>query len=154
MCTVLNITFNMIIFHMRTIECCIFRPAFGCCVLQTLVVIVIFSIFAAKKLKKARILQQISAKNRFELLVKNVFLEKKAHFFGNKTVDQCSGANLRKTVFCRNLLQISCFFRFFAAKTLVEIYNNWGRNWCSPTLDGRWLRAKNKGVTSDYTHPV
>ena len=32
--------------------CCIFRPAFGCCALQTLVKIVIFSIFSAKKLKK------------------------------------------------------------------------------------------------------
>ena len=43
--------------------CCIFRPAFGCCALQTLVEIVIFSVFAAKNLKKARILQQISVKN-------------------------------------------------------------------------------------------
>ena len=43
----------------------------------------------------------------------NVFLEKKAHFWGNKTVDQCSGANLKKRVFCKNLLQISCFFKAF-----------------------------------------
>ena len=49
---------------------------------------------------------------------KNVFLEKKAHFFGNKTVDQRSGANLKKRVFCKNLLQISCFFSFFAEKML------------------------------------
>ena len=40
--------------------CCIFRPAFGCCALQTLVEIVFFSVFAAKNLKKTRILQQIS----------------------------------------------------------------------------------------------
>ena len=49
---------------------------------------------------------------------KRVFREKKTHFFGNKTVDQRSGANLKKPVFCKNLLQISCFFSFFAAKTL------------------------------------
>ena len=39
-----------------------------------------------------------------------MFLEEKAHFFGNKTVDQRSGANLKKRVFCENLLQISYFF--------------------------------------------
>ena len=48
-----------------TLKCCIFRPAFGCCALQTLVEIVIFSIFAAKNPKKARNLQQIYAKNSF-----------------------------------------------------------------------------------------
>ena len=101
-------------------SCRIFRPAFGCCTLQTLVEIVIFSVFAAKKLKKQE--------------------KEKAHFFGNKTVDQRSGANLKKTVFCRNLLQISCFFKAFlqqkcwkwlfrpsfgvcSTQTLVEIYN-------------------------------
>ena len=41
-------------------KCCIFRPAFGCCALQTLVKIVIFSIFCAKKAR-----QQIFAKNTF-----------------------------------------------------------------------------------------
>ena len=41
---------------------CIFRPAFGCCALQTLIETVIFSVFYAKKLKKARNLQQIFAK--------------------------------------------------------------------------------------------
>ena len=41
---------------------------------------------------------------------KNIFL-KKAHFFGNKTVDQRSGANLKKTCFLqKKLLQISCLF--------------------------------------------
>ena len=34
--------------------CCIFPPAFGCCAPQTLVEIVIFSIFYAKKLKKRK----------------------------------------------------------------------------------------------------
>ena len=45
--------------------CCIFLPAFGCCALQTLVEIVIFSVFAANNLKKARNLQQILAKNSY-----------------------------------------------------------------------------------------
>ena len=44
------------------INCCIYQPAFGCCALLTLVEIVIFSVFYAKKLKKARNLQQIFAK--------------------------------------------------------------------------------------------
>ena len=40
---------------------------------------------------------------------KNVIKEKKA-FLGNKTLDQRFGANLKKLVFCKMLLQISCFF--------------------------------------------
>ena len=44
-----------------------------------------------------------------------MFLEKKANFWGNKTVDQRSGANLTKRVLGKILLQISCFF---AQKTL------------------------------------
>ena len=44
---------------------------------------------------------------------KTMFLEKKAHFFGSKTVDQRFGANLKKPVFCRNLLQISANFLLF-----------------------------------------
>ena len=35
--------------HLLALWCCIFRPAFGCCKLQTLVEIVIFSIFHGKK---------------------------------------------------------------------------------------------------------
>ena len=73
---------------------CIFRPAFGCCALQTLIETVIFSVFYAKKLKKARNLQQIFAK-------KQLFL--------NKTVDQRFGANLKKHV----------FFKKFAANFLL-----------------------------------
>ena len=47
---------------------------------------------------------------------KSRFLEKKAIFFGNKTVDQRFGANLKKCVFCKNLQQISCFFLAFLQK--------------------------------------
>ena len=38
----------------RKVLCCIFQPAFGCCALETLVEIVIFSIFCAKKAKKSK----------------------------------------------------------------------------------------------------
>ena len=47
--------------------CCIFRPAFGCCALQTLVEIVIFSIFVAKNLKKQEICGKFQQKNSFFL---------------------------------------------------------------------------------------
>ena len=60
---------------------------------------------------------------------KTMFLEKKAPFFMSKTVNQRSGENKKKTVFCRNLQQISCFFRFFAAKTLKMTILT--RVWCA-----------------------
>ena len=65
---------------------------------------------------------------------KNMFFEKKPQFFGNKTVGQRSGANLKKHVFCRNLLQISCFFSFFAVKSLKMTI--WTSFWSAqhPTL--------------------
>ena len=31
-------------------------------------------------------------------------------FFGNKTIEQRSGANLKNMFFTKNLLQIACFF--------------------------------------------
>ena len=52
------------------------------------------------------------------------FITKKMSFFltvftfGKKIVDQRSGANLKKRVFGKILLQISCFFSFFAQKML------------------------------------
>ena len=42
--------------------CCIFQPAYGCCALQTLVEIVIFSVFCAKNLKKQEICSKILQK--------------------------------------------------------------------------------------------
>ena len=42
------------LWNIRGLECCIFQSAFECCALQTMVKIVIFRIFCAKKLKKAR----------------------------------------------------------------------------------------------------
>ena len=51
--------------YWRELDCCIFRPAFGCCALQTLVEMTIFSIFTHFFLKKARNFQQILAKSRF-----------------------------------------------------------------------------------------
>ena len=53
---------------------------------------------------------------------KYVFLEKSS-FFGNKTVNQRFGANLKKCVICKNLGPKSCckflaYFSFFAEKIL------------------------------------
>ena len=46
--------------------CCIFRPPFGCCALQTQVKIVIFSVFNGKKLKSKKFAENF-AKNMFFL---------------------------------------------------------------------------------------
>ena len=51
--------------------CCIFRPAFGCCALQTLVKIVIFSVFYAKNLKKQEICSKFLKKQFFLSLHQN-----------------------------------------------------------------------------------
>ena len=75
-----------------------------------LVKIVIFSVFGAKK---ARNLQQIFAKKHvflvcIQMLVdcfipQKCVLREKSSFFGNKTVDQRSGANLKKPIFCKKI---------------------------------------------------
>ena len=60
-----------------------------------------------------------------------MFLEKKAHFFGSKTVDQRSGANAKKTVFLLKFAVNFLLFYVFCTKNaendffdlLVEIYN-------------------------------
>ena len=52
---------------------------------------------------------------------KTVFLEKSS-FFCNKTVNQRSGSNFQKRVFCKILLQISCFFKLFSAKNAGNDY--------------------------------
>ena len=50
---------------------------------------------------------------------KNVFLEKKAHFFGNKTVSQLLGANSKKHVFLQKFAaNFLLFLSFFAEKML------------------------------------
>ena len=45
---------------------CIFQPAFGCCALQTLLAIVIFTVFSAKKLKKQEICSKFLQKTRLK----------------------------------------------------------------------------------------
>ena len=50
---------------MFIITCCIFRPAFGCCALQTLVEMGIFSIFAAKNHKKQEFCSKFQQKTVF-----------------------------------------------------------------------------------------
>ena len=48
---------------------------------------------------------------------KSMFLEEKAHFFGNKTVDQHLGANLKKTVFLQKFVaNFSLFLAFLQQK--------------------------------------
>ena len=56
---------------------------------------------------------------KWAFFLKNTFLH---HFWGNKTVDQHSGANLNKHVFCNFLLQISCFFLLFNTKNAENDY--------------------------------
>ena len=86
----------------RIHACCIFWPAFGCCALQTLDEIVIFSVFNGKKLKKQEIWSKILRKTRFlkfaskrwstDILTsvwqffigKKWFFKEKAHFLGIK----------------------------------------------------------------------
>ena len=46
---------------------------------------------------------------------------KKAHFFGNKIVDQCSGANLKKPVFAKICCKFLAFLGFFAQKMLKMV---------------------------------
>ena len=142
--------------------CCIFWPAFGCCPLQTLVETVIFSIFNDKKLKKAKNFRKILQKSCFLSLhqnagrlfysLKKCFIEKSS-FFGNKIVNQRFGANLKKRVVCKILLQIFCFLSFLAQKMLkmtilTSIWSvqhpNAGQNiqhmWTNPILY-TWLFA-------------
>ena len=60
---IFQIATSDIFFGYLSLFCCIFRPAFGCWALETLVEIVILSVFFCKKAKKTRHLQQIFAKN-------------------------------------------------------------------------------------------
>ena len=73
-------------------ECCIFRPALGCCTLQTLVEIVIFSVFNAKKLKKQEICSKFCKKLFFKVFTKtlvNCFIHKKLAFSKNDITNYC-----------------------------------------------------------------
>ena len=104
--------------------CCIFRPAFGCCTPQTLVEIVIFSIFCAKNLKKCK--------------KRNKFGEK----FGKKTgffqfapklwlsvlfpdlFDQRFGSNLKKPFFakfCSKFVTFSIFACLHKKRLKIKI---------------------------------
>ena len=52
-----------------------------------------------------------------------MFFEKKAHFLGNKTVNQRFGTNFKKHYFGKICCKFIAFLSFFAQKMLVEIYN-------------------------------
>ena len=43
-------------------------------------------------------------------------------FFGNKTVNQGSGANLKKRDFCKNLLHIFCLYQLFCRENAENDY--------------------------------
>ena len=66
-------------------RCCIFQPAIGCWALQTLVEIVIFSVFCAKKLLKSKkVGAKFCKKHVYLSLHKNVgrlFYSQKMSFF-------------------------------------------------------------------------
>ena len=96
-------TISAVISH----HCCIFWQAFGCCALQALVEILIFSIFCAKKQKK---MQKV-----------NKFGAKCGNFFCTKTRVKCFGANLKFPFCCKIFHQISffsSFLHFFHQKIL------------------------------------
>ena len=80
-----------------------------------------FRCFSAKKQKKQKICSKFLQITGF-FIGKNVFLEKKPHFFWNKTVDQHSGANL-KNVFFANISR-KFFFCFFCRKNAENVYFN------------------------------
>ena len=109
-------------FYQGKLECCIFRPVFGCCPPQTLVEIFIFSTFCAKKLKNAKIIK--SAAN----LAKKLFLKfyQNAGFSKNKTLDQHFGANLKKTIFFAKFYTkfvTGCaFFQLLSTKNTENYY--------------------------------
>ena len=84
------------------ILCCIFWQA--CCAPQTLIEIVIFSVFCAKKQKKQEICNKILSKTRVFKFAPERWST--VVFFGNKTVNQHFGANLKNMFFCQNLLQM------------------------------------------------
>ena len=49
-------------------------------------------------------------------IVKSRFLEEKAHFFGNKTVNQGSGANKKKLIFAKIFCKFLAFLGFLQQK--------------------------------------
>ena len=52
-----------------------------------------------------------------------MFLEEKAHFLGNKTVDQPSGANLKKNCFFAKICcKFLAFFKVFCSKNIENDY--------------------------------
>ena len=110
--------------------CCIFRPAFGCCALQTLVEIVIFSFFSAKKLKKAINFQQIFAKNMFFKFAPERW---STVLFPKNTTQGCKTSYLLFHYLCIIIFQkypkkwkrrFWPAFGYNSIQKLVKIYNN------------------------------
>ena len=108
-------------------ECYIFQPGFGCCTLQTLVKIVIFSIFSAKKLLKSKkFAANFCKKHVFFSLRQNADRqfyspkEEKAHFFGNKAF----WCQLKKTYFLQKFAANFLLFWLFTFKNAENDYFN------------------------------
>ena len=111
-------------------KCCIFRPAFECWALQTLVEIVIFSIsakskkskkFAANFCKKHIFISLYQNAGRLFYSPKNEFFSLRTRFylwkwkkatFGNKAVNQHFGANLKKVFFAKICGKFLAFLAF------------------------------------------
>ena len=93
------------------VTCFIFRPGFGCCALQTLVQILFFNVFCAKRLKrrKGKKFEAKFSKTNFAparwsmvlFLEKNKFSVEKTMFYKQKAVKDCkSGLLLVKIYIC------------------------------------------------------
>ena len=117
----LSLCWSIFLCLFLSLSCRTFRPAFGA--LQTLVDIVIFCIFCAKKLKKARNLKQNFAKNTFFSL---------SQFF---PLFSFSCTNCHSTFFCSNYLSVCVclisriFFSFFCGLYSVMVF--WSLNFPS-----------------------
>ena len=85
--------------------CCIIRPGFG-----------VRSTPNAGRNSHFQWKMTQSSSDSQLFIGKNVFLEKKAHFLGKKNSRPAFWCKLKKHVFCKILLQIFCFFSFFAQK--------------------------------------
>ena len=98
---------------------CIFWPAFGCCAPQTLVEIVIFSVLCSKKLKKARNLEKIFAKNKIFKFAPEPWSTIIQPFFRHsKVVSIISALYL-------DLLQTSPFFSKIFQQAMLAFASHW-----------------------------
>ena len=123
--------------------CCTFRPAFGCWALQTLVEIVIFSVFTliCFGVNNSIILggKQIFYKivNDSQLFIgKNVFLEEKAHFLGVKQSTSVLVQTQKNLFFDKICSKFFDFFKKKWVKTLKMVI--WTSIWSAQHPNAGW----------------